>query len=369
MDRDLWDSTSTNPYYKPGDLGMSEAEGLGYSIGNMFKTGAKMLDPVETVVGIGTAISGAINDGVRAFGGDPGENAPSFVGGIKDAAKQVVNNPAQALFDMATAPGSIPAMALGASAAKIPQGTAYNVVRSRPGTQVVRDRLKGVGVYDYIPEGNPYARNRTFNDVRERRRPDNYYNSEFYKKASDYVSNPGTTILDKVSVDPHKLIKKHFSGTTPESYGFYYHDLDSFIKPRKNHEYKDPSFFHEATSDQHLVDPKWAKQVERHETIHALNNKTKLLGSNTALNPNKRQIPEVVRKHLDEASAFTGHERSVTKGLELMHKYYSNNNYGKSGKLISPVLKGAINTSKVVRKPGLMTGVVPYAASQFGEED
>lgn len=373
MDKDFWDSTSTNPYYKPGDLGMSESEGLGYAMGNMFETGARMLDPVAAVEGLGSVINGVVSDGVRAFGGNPGENAPSFVGGVKDTAKQFANNPAKAAFDMVTAPGSIPSLVAGAYIPKIPKGTGYKTVSPKPGTSVVREKLRGVGVYDYIPhEGVPISR-RNHRDVRERRRPSNYLDSDWYKNAEQMIHNKNvlnrpSTILDLDNINPKRIVEKSLNDPNSNFGGKYIPDLDSFIRPRKNHEYRSPDGFHEVTGGVHKIDDNWVNQISRHERIHALNQRSKVLGQNSILKPKKMQLPQVVRSHLDEASAYTGHYKSLTQGLNHMGTVFSRGGYGKAGRFTGPAILGTSKVMKGLSKPGMMTGVVPYVANQFQED-
>jgi hypothetical protein len=368
MDR-YGDSTSTKPssysfddenikYNQPEDFGQSESEGLGYAMGNMFETGARMFNPTDAIIGVGEGISGAMNDVSRAFGGSPPENAPSFVGSLKEVGKQFSDNPFQATFDMATSPGSIPALAAGASLPKIPKGTGYNAVSPKPGTRVVREKLKGVGVFDYIPDKGVAPAKRTHKDIRMRRSPENYYNSNLFRQAQTKLASRPHTILDIDKYDPKNIIKKDLNNPRESSFdGIYYPSLDSILKPRKNHQYKYPDEFHATTNNKHKVDPKWSRDIERHESIHALNNKGRI-----------NKLPKVVRPHVDEASAYTGHYKSLTEGLDHMGNVYSRGNYGNSAKFLGPAILGASKVMKAARKPGMLTGAVPYLANPYEEE-
>lgn len=373
MDKDFWDSTSTNPRYKPGDLGMSESEGLGYAMGNMFETGARMLDPVEALKGVGTSVHGLFNDGFRALGGNPGKDQPSFFGGLKDSAQQIASNPARATFDMVTAPGSIPAIIAGSYLPKIPKGTGYKTVSPKPGTRVVREKLKGVGVYDYIPQqGVPISR-RNHRDVRERRRPSNYLDSDWYRNAqftihnNDVLGKP-STLLDLDKINPKRVVERSLNEPGSNFSGKYITDLDSFVRPRRNHEYRFPDEFHEVTGGVHKIDDKWVNDISRHERIHAINQRSKVLGQSSILRHKKRQLPKVVRTHLDEAKAYTGHHKSLTQGLDHMGTVFSRGEYGKAGRFTGPAIKGASKVMKGLSKPGMMTGVVPYIANKTEED-
>jgi hypothetical protein len=125
-----------------------EAEGLGVAAGGMLKTGAQMLNPVEAVYGIGEMASGIANDVVRATGGTPRKDAPSFSGDLTNLADSAYNQPVQTAIDMVTAPGSIPGMFTGMKMPKIPKGTGWELMRERPGFKDVRKSLKDPGFKD-----------------------------------------------------------------------------------------------------------------------------------------------------------------------------------------------------------------------------
>ena len=147
------DSTSTAQFPNPAQwAGEDEAwAGIAREGGKM---GAQMLNPWETVKGVGHMAKGALFDygrltsGFGKWGKRNYDDEPSFTGDLVDLGKGMYNNPWGTMTDMVTAPGSIPGM-LAPGIPKIPKGGLYNRYRTRPGAAKVRSDLKDLRIDEY----------------------------------------------------------------------------------------------------------------------------------------------------------------------------------------------------------------------------
>ena len=346
-----WDSTSTmrNPTYEPMP---GEDEGLKLVAGNMVKTGAQMLNPVETLYGFGQAASGIANDGVRLVGGIPREDAPSFAGDLKDAAVSAYNQPVQTALGMVTAPGSIPGMFTGMKVPNIPKGSAYKLLRSKPGYSKLAPEVRGMGRYSFNPyavhdplnPGRPYAS--IGQSIREVR-PNTNFRTEHVNKAPDPTRvahlSDGTMKMES-SLTPAERLRDAKDITqkdvlhTVDAMG---HRATGMARPKTN----SILYSRRSPDKSHTI---------RHEVKHLLH-------------PAK---DSKFSRYMDEASANIVGEKSVSGGLEkwgLTLRNFSKDGYSSHGpKRVGVATHNIGKAGPAIRKlpkpAGMVTGpLVNYA--------
>jgi len=349
-----WDSTSTMRY-PTGKPMPGEAEGLGVAAGGMLKTGAQMLNPVEALYGLSHAASGIANDGVRLLGGTPREDAPSFAGDLKDAAVSAYNQPVQTAFDMVTAPGSIPGMFTGLKVPNIPKGSAYKLLRSKPGYSKLAPEVRGMGRYSY----NPYEVNNNFNKGRpydtigqsiRQERPNTNFRTEHVNKAPDQTRvahlSDGTSKME-FSLTPEERLRQA-KDITQKDVG----DAVTQVGDRASGVARpeiDSILYSRASPDKsHTI---------RHEVKHLLH-------------PAK---DSKFSRYMDEANANIVGEKSVSGGLEkwgLGLRNYNNGGYsGHGSKRVGVATHNIGKAGSAIRKlpkpAGMVTGpLVNYAARE-----
>jgi len=349
-----WDSTSTmrNPTYEPMP---GEDEGLKLVAGNMVKTGAQMLNPVETLYGFGQAASGIANDGVRLVGGTPREDAPSFAGDLKDAAVSAYNQPAQTALDMVTAPGSIPGMFTGLKVPNIPKGSAYKLLRSKPGYSKIAPEVRGMGRYSY----DPYEVNNVFNKGRlydtigqtiREERPNTNFRTEHVNKAPDPTRvahlSDGTSKME-FSLTPAERLRQAKDITQKD----VLHTVDAIG--------------HRATGVARPETGSILYSRRSPDKSHTIRHEVKHL-----LHPAKDSVKS---RYMDEANANIVGEKSVSGGLEkwgLTLRNFNNAGYNKHGsKRVGVATHNIGKAGPAIRKlpkpAGMVTGpLVNYAARE-----
>ena len=329
-----WDSTSTMRY-PTGKPMPGEAEGLGLAAGNMLKTGAQMLNPIETIKGIGDMASGVANDGVRLLGGTPRKDAPSFVGDIGNLAKSAYNQPVQTAIDAVTAPGSIPGMFTGALTPKIPKGTGWNLMRERPGFRDVRKSLEDVSRYDFvIPSNNPR--------LTERRRPNMNKKDGIAAYLDDATPSYIKKLMEQEGLTPNtpKTKLQRVSEKFGDYGGMYIPDENAVIYPRQR-----PNKLQKKVLEEDYPEwtPEHRKHTERHEDFHA--RREFLKPSSGAKEGWARNRP--FDNWVEEANANMVGEKSISGGLQKWSEKIRNKDkdgayvYDHHGDNVGRVLTGA----------------------------